>query len=86
MATLIQAQATAAAGEASAVAVAGFGDGEVLTACRDGSGDLLLIGWSAQPGASSITRRADSAGLAGEVDQVALAVLGRRAVTAVREA
>ena len=85
MATRIQAVAEGLAGEASAVAVAAFGDGEVLTACRDGSGNLLLIGWLAPPGEFSITRAADSAGLAGEVGAVALAVLGRRAVTAVRE-
>jgi hypothetical protein len=65
------------------VAVAAFGDGEVMTACRDGSGDLLLIGWLTPPAEFTITRAADSAGQPGEISEVALAVLGRRAVTAV---
>jgi hypothetical protein len=86
MSTLIRSIAEAAAGEASAVAVAAFDDGEVLTACRDGSGNLLLIGWLTPPGEFTITRApGDSAGLAGEISEVALAVLGRRAVTAVRD-
>jgi hypothetical protein len=83
--TLIRSVAEAVAGEASAVAVAGFGSGEVLTACRDGSGNLLLIGWLAPPGEFAITRAADSGSQAGEVSAVALAVLGRRAVSAVRD-
>jgi hypothetical protein len=77
--------AEATAGEASSVAVAAFDDAEVLTACRDGSGNLLLIGWLTPPGEFTITRAADSAGQAGEISEVALAVLGRRAVTAVRD-
>lgn len=83
MSTLIRPIAEATAGEASAVAVAAFDDAEVLTACRDGSGNLRLIGWLTPPGGFTITRAADSAGQAGEISEVALAVLGRRAVTAV---
>ena len=85
MSTRIRPTAEATAGEATAVAVAALDDAEVLTACRDGSGNLLLIGWSTPPGDFTITRAADSAGLAGEISEVALAVLGRWAVTAVRD-
>ena len=33
------------AGVSSRVAVGAFGDGEVVSALRNGSGDLELIGW-----------------------------------------
>jgi hypothetical protein len=85
MATLIRSIAEATAGEASAVAVAAVDDAEVVTACQDGSGNLLLIGWLTAAGGFTITRAADTAGQAGEISAVALAVLGRRAVTAVRD-
>jgi hypothetical protein len=83
MATTIRPIASNAAGEATNIAVQAFSDSEVLTACRNGSGDLELIGW--HTGGNSVTRAADSTGQAGAVSEVALSLFGRRAVTAVRD-
>ncbi len=83
--TLIRPWAETTAGEASSIAVAALDDGEVVTACRDGSDNLLLIGWSTPRGQFTIEREADTAGQAGEIGFVALAVLGRHAVTAVQD-
>lgn len=70
------------AGKASHLAVQAFssGSGEILTAMQNGSGDLELIGWIFQGG--HVTRAATAT--AGTAENVALALLGRRAVTAVR--
>ena len=84
-ATLIRAIAEAGAGAAALVAVEAFSESEVLTACRNGSGNLELIGWNTEAGAFAIARGADSGTQAGEVGEVTLALLGRRAVTAVRD-
>jgi hypothetical protein len=84
MATRIKQASEARAGEASSISVSAIDEGEVLTACRDGSGNLLLIGWLTPPG-EDITRVADTAGLAGEIGFVSLEVLGERAVTAVQD-
>ena len=84
MATRIRPIADAAAGEASLIAVRAFNESEVLTALRDGSGDLLLIGWHTPPQDAAITRAADSLAQAGTAREVALTLMGRRAITAVR--
>jgi hypothetical protein len=56
----------------------------VLTACRNGSGDLELIGWETAADSFAVTRAADSGSQAGTAQEVTLALLGRTAVTAVR--
>ena len=84
MPTLIRPLAEGSAGKASRIAVGAFDDGEVVTALRNDSGDLELIGWRVAPADFAVTREADSGSQAGEVSEVALALLGRRAVTAVR--
>jgi hypothetical protein len=80
------------AGEVSEIAIAGSegvspgseGGGRVVTAVRDGSGDLLLISWDvAQDG--TITRLDDSADAAGQATQIAISRFSAsRYVTAVR--
>jgi len=84
--TLIRsiADADAAAGAASHIAVQTFNDSETLTALRNGSGNLELIGWHTPPGDAGVTRAAYSSTQAGTAQEVALALMGRRAVTAVR--
>ena len=57
MATRIRPIADAAAGEASLIAVRAFNESEVLTALRDDSGDLLLIGWHTPPQDAAIDAR-----------------------------
>ena len=47
-------------------------------------GNLELIGWHVAGHDFTITRAADSADQAGAAEEVALALVGRRAVTAVR--
>jgi hypothetical protein len=84
MPTTIRPVAEGSAGAVSRVAVGAFGDSEVLTAVRNGSGDLELIGWTTAPADFAVTRTADSGSQAGEVSEVALALHGRRAITAVR--
>ena len=84
MPTLIRPLAEGSAGESSRIAVGAFDDGEVVSALRDGSGDLELIGWRVAAADFAVTREADSGSQAGEVSEVALALLGRRAITAVR--
>ena len=84
MATRIRPIGNAEAGEASLIAVRAFNDSEVLTALRDGSGDLLLIGWHTPPQDAAVTRAADSLAQAGTAREVALTLMGRRAITAVR--
>ena len=83
MATIIQLSALASAGEASAITVRAFDNPELLTAVRNGSGNLELIGWRIDE-EGKIVRAADSGKQAGAVSEIALTLLGRRAVTAVR--
>jgi len=82
--TLIRPVADAGAGEASHITIQTFNDSEALTALRNGSDNLELIGWHTPPGGSGITRAADSASQAGTAQEVSLALMGRRAITAVR--
>ena len=84
MATLIRETARAAAGEADQIAVQAFSPREVLTALRNGSGNLELIMWYADSLDRTITRGPDSGTQAGAIDEVVMALLGRRAITAVR--
>ena len=84
MATMIRPVADAAAGTADFIAVGAFSGSEVLTACRNGSGDLELIGWETAADSFAVTRAADSGSQAGTAQEVTLALLGRTAVTAVR--
>jgi|GEM_PF-4421330 len=68
------------AGEASHLAVQTLSGTEILTAMKNGSDNLELIGWVYKNGA--VTRAASPT--AGEAQEVALALLGRKAITAVR--
>lgn len=68
------------AGEASHLAVQGFSNEEILTVMQNGSGNLELIGWIYKGG--QMTRAGTAT--AGTAENVALALMGRRAVTAVR--
>ena len=61
-----------------------FNENEVLTALRNGSGNLELIGWHTAPDDFTVTRGADSEQQAGTAQEVALTLMGRRAITAVR--
>jgi len=84
MPTLIRETARAGAGEADHIAVQTFSPREVLTALRNGSGDLELIMWYADSLGGTLARGPDSGTQAGTIDEVALTLLGRRAITAVR--
>jgi hypothetical protein len=84
MPTLIRPIAEGSAGKASRIAVQAFDDSEVLTALRNDAGNLELIGWRTAPGTAAVTRGADSGTQAGTVGEVALTLMGRRAITAVR--
>jgi len=68
------------AGEASHLSVQAFSSAEIITAMRNGSDNLELIGWTVQD--NKVTRAATAS--AGAVEEVALVVMGRRAVTGVR--
>jgi hypothetical protein len=80
----------AGAGRATRITVQAFSNDQVLTAVRDGSGNLKLIGWLT-PNGEKITRAADTEGQAGEVSEIALALVSPpqspvlRAITAVRD-
>jgi hypothetical protein len=91
MPTLIRPLAEGHAGEASWISVQAFNDREVVTALRNGSGNLHLISWHTEPGDTHITRGADSVDgppippfQTGKAREVALALMGRTAITAVR--
>jgi hypothetical protein len=84
MTTLIRPIAEVAAGEASHIAVQAFSGSEVLTALRNGSGNLELISWNTSPQGDTISRGADSGRQAGTAQEVALTLTGRRAITVVR--
>jgi Matrixin/Putative peptidoglycan binding domain len=73
------------AGNASMIRIAPLGDNRFVTACRDGSGDLLLIGWQLNND-DSLTRLKDSSDEPrGAVQDIALVTLpNNQFVTAVR--
>ena len=80
-----QAYRRASAGEASHIALRVFNDSEALTALVNGSGNLELIGWHTSPLDLSITRGPDSSAAPPDAAQeVALTLLGRTAITAIR--
>ena len=86
MQTKISVAGTGAAGEASDIAIRAFSSTEVLTAFKNGSGILELIGWLADNGTNKIVRAGDSSReKVGTVSEVALALMGRIAVTAVKD-
>src|SRR4051794_28456268 len=76
MATNIKGIATGVGGESSHIAMQPFSSTEVLTALKNGSGNLELIGWRTD--GTQVMRRADSGHQAGEADEVALALAGRQ--------
>lgn len=84
MPTFIRPQAVGFAGEVNAIALDAFNDSEILTAVRNGSGNLELIAWRCAPTDTEVTRVSDSGSQAGAIGEVALAVIGRTAITAVR--
>lgn len=75
--------AAGGANEASNIAVAAFPSGvpQFITAMKNGSGRLELIGWT--PRDNALTRAAQAVGEA--VGDVALTIAGQRAITAVRD-
>ena len=84
MPTFIRPQAVGFAGEVNAIAIDAFNDTEILTAVKNGSGNLELIAWRCAPADTDITRVSDSGSQAGSIGEVALSVIGRTAITAVR--
>ena len=86
MPTVIREFARAKAGEVAALAAGVFGSGELLTAVRNGSDDLEPIAWHPDAADLSLTRGADSGAQAGEIGEVALAMMGQRCITAVQNA
>ncbi len=84
MPTFIRPQAVGFAGEVNAIAIDAFNDSEILTAVKNGSGNLELIAWRCAPADTEVTRVSDSGSQAGSIGEVALSVIGRTAITAVR--
>ena len=84
MPTFIRPQAVGFAGEVKAIAIDAFNDSEILTAVKNGSGNLELIAWRCAPTDTEVTRVSDSGSQAGSIAEVALSVIGRTAITAVR--
>jgi hypothetical protein len=86
MKTTITQVGAGGAGEASRIAVQAIDAGRAITAVRNGSGDLLLIGWDTT--GRKIERLGASEHLAGEAHEIALTLLRNRnqvrAVTSVR--
>jgi hypothetical protein len=79
----------AAAGVVSIVRVVALGGDDVLTACRNAAGKLLLISWR-RAADGTFLRLADSGAAAGAVSEIAAVGFGpgprgRRVVTAVRD-
>ncbi|MEP7141750.1 MAG: matrixin family metalloprotease [Ferruginibacter sp.] len=72
------------AGAATSIAIARNASGShFVTACRSGAGRLLLISWNINAGGTTITRLADSGGLAGTASIIRIATAGNnRFVTA----
>jgi hypothetical protein len=74
------------AGRASHIAIGSLAASDFVTACKNDSGILQLIGWRIEPRSSEIVRLGDtSQERVGEVDEVAMATLGSMVVTAVRD-
>jgi hypothetical protein len=86
MPTVIREFARAKAGEVGVVAAGVFSSGELLTAVRNGSDNLELIGWDPDATDPPLKRLPDSGTQAGEVGEIALAMLGDRCLTAVQNA
>ncbi len=86
MPTVIRQFARAKAGEVGAIAAGVFSSGELLTAVRNGSDNLELIVWRPDATNLTLTRGPDSGTQAGEVGEIALAMLGNRCLTAVQNA
>jgi len=84
MPTFIRPQAVGFAGEVNAIAIDAFNESEILTAVKNGSGNLELIAWRCTPADTEVTRVSDSGSQAGSIGEVALSVIGRTAITAVR--
>jgi len=82
MPTVIREFARAKAGEVAVIAAGVFSSGELLTAVRNGSDNLELIVWKPD----TLDRGDDSGTQAGEVGEIALAMMGGRCVTAVQNA
>jgi hypothetical protein len=86
MPTVIREFARASAGEVGGIAAGVFSSGELVTAVRNGSDNLELIVWDPDATNRALTRGADSGTQAGEVGEIALAMMGRRCLTAVQNA
>jgi hypothetical protein len=86
MPTVIREFARAGAGEVSAIAAGVFSSGELLTAVQNGSDNLELITWRPDAANGALTRGPDSGTQAGEVQGIALAMMGSRCLTAVLNA
>ena len=82
--SLILPIAESGAGQVSEVAVQAFNASEILTAVVNASGNLELISWNTDPALSVVTRGADSGTQAGTAYEVALAIIGRTAISAVQ--
>jgi hypothetical protein len=81
-ATLVRPFAEATAGDASAIRVKAINSDQAIVALRNGSGKLELIGWQLAARDFAVRRAADTASHPIEAQEVALAVIGQRAVTA----
>lgn len=86
MPTVIREFARASAGEVGGIAAGLFSSGELLTAVRNGSDNLELIVWHPDAANRALARGTDSGTQAGEVGEIALAMMGRRCLTAVQNA
>ncbi len=84
MPTVIREFARAGAGEVSAIASGAFSSGKLLTAVHNGSDNLELIVWAPDATNRSLARVSDSGTQAGEVGEIALAMMGERCITAVQ--
>jgi hypothetical protein len=83
--TLIKPLAEESAGKASWIAARAFNENEAVTALRNDSGNLELIGWLTAPGDFAIARAATNSDHdAFAAQEVSLELMGRSAITAVR--
>jgi hypothetical protein len=73
------------AGAATLIKIVAVSQDRFVTACRDGSGDLKLIGWRLNAN-GGLTRLADSGNQAGDISEVAVTRLAsNRVITSVRD-
>ena len=86
MPTVIREFARASAGEVGNIAAGVFSSGDLLTAVRNGSDNLELICWRPDAANRTLTRISDSGTQAGEVGEIALAMMADRCLTAVQNA